>query len=74
MTAKRQTRAKEGPQASEAATGAENTQTPSAAPPMKRTAWVRYATPLGSAEVTGARMVPVSLAAEPWRVECGDAP
>jgi hypothetical protein len=44
------------------------------APPMKRTAWVRYATPLGSTEVTGARMVPVSLAAEPWPVECGNAP
>jgi hypothetical protein len=38
------------------------------APPMKRTAWVRYATPLGSTEVTGARLVPVSLAAEPWMV------
>jgi hypothetical protein len=49
------------------------TDTP-CAPKPKRTAWVRYATPLGSAEVTGARMVPVSLAAEPWPAGCGDAP
>jgi hypothetical protein len=57
------------PQAVSPQGGAQKPQRPSSGPLAKRTAWVRYATPLGSAEVTGARMVPVSLPAEPWRVE-----
>ncbi len=66
MTTTRATAAPDARNAPCLGEGSQNSQRPFLGPLAKRTAWVRMAYPSSSAEVTEARVVPVSVAAEPW--------
>jgi hypothetical protein len=69
MTATPRQTPQKQPQAVSPHGDAQKPQRPSGGPLAKRTAMVRTATPMFSADRGEPKMMAVSLAAEPWRVE-----